>query len=72
MLEGVFLVQVGGYVVGFAFAEGVQFVAGFFAGFLVARGDVDCCAVADEAFADHAADAFCAARDEHDFALCGD
>lgn len=69
VLQRRFFVQVCGDVVCFAFAEGVEFFAGLFACFGVARGDVDRCAVLDEAFGNHAADAFGTARDEHDFVL---
>lgn len=70
LLDVGLFVQVCGDEVGFALTEGIELFARLFAGFCVARGYIDGCAVLDEAFADHAADAFCTAGDEHDLALC--
>jgi hypothetical protein len=49
-LQLFFFVEVGGNVVCFALAERIQLFAGLFAGFCVARGDVDCGAILDKAF----------------------
>jgi hypothetical protein len=64
-----FFVEIGCDVVCLAFAERVEFSTRLFAGRGVARGNVDVCAVLNEPFADHAADAFGAAGHEDDFVL---
>jgi hypothetical protein len=68
-LEFFFLVEIGGNVVGFAFAKGVQLFTCLFAGLRVARGYVYCSAVLDESFADHASNAFGTACHEYYFVL---
>jgi hypothetical protein len=68
-LQRLLLVEVGGDPVGFACAQRVELRARGCAGGRVARRYVHVGAVGDEAFADHAADAFGAAGYEDDFAL---
>jgi hypothetical protein len=69
LLELLFLVKVRGDEVCFALAQRIQLFACLFAGFGVARGDVDRGTVLDEAFGDHATNSLCAASDEDDFVL---
>lgn len=63
------LVEIGGDGVGFPRAHLCELGGGFFAGFGVAGGDVDLCAVLHVAFADHATDAFGTTSDKDDFVL---
>jgi hypothetical protein len=69
VFEIFFFVEIGCDVVCLAFAERIEFSTRLFAGGGVARGNVDVCAVLDEPFADHAANAFGAAGYEDDFVL---
>jgi hypothetical protein len=69
VLRCILFVQVRGDVVRFALPERVQLFTSLLTRFRVSGGYIDGGAVPDEAFADHAADAFRAACDEYDFAL---
>jgi hypothetical protein len=69
LLQIFLLVEIRRDEVGFPFSQRIQLRTSLFARGGVARGYIDVCAVGHEAFADHAADAFCATGYEDDFAL---
>jgi hypothetical protein len=69
ILRCILLIEIRRNVVCLAFAKRIQLFARLLTGFLVSRRYVNSCTIPNEAFADHAADAFRAACDEDDFAL---
>jgi len=69
VLCSIFFVEVGYNEVGFALAERIQVLACLLARFRVSRRYVNCRAILDEAFANHAPDAFGPTCNQDDFAL---